>query len=182
VALTYLTPKNKKTTTLSLRIDSELYEKLKNESDEKTISINSLVIGTIQKYIAWDIFAKELGFTSISKQTVSMLCEQIPEEKLKEIAKDSGFGIMQELLILMFGRIDFMTIVEIIKIRASLQGMVHHRINPNEEHILTIHHGISQKFGNFLAEIFKTIAEEYNIIFRILNSQPKILSFSLQEN
>ena len=174
--------KAKRTTTLSLRIDSELYEKLKNESDKKAASINSLVIGTIQKHLAWDIFAEELGFMPISKKTARLLCEQISEEKLKEIAKDSGFGIMKELLLLMFGRIDFETIVEIIKIRASLQGMVNHRITGNEEHIITIHHGISQKFSSFLEEIFKTIAEEYVITFRTLNSQPKILSFSLQEN
>ena len=89
---------------------------------------------------------------------------------------------MKELLLLMFGRIDFMTIVEIIKIRASLQGMVNHRITSKEEHVITIHHGISQKFSYFLEEIFKTITDEYNIIFTVLNSQPKILSFSLQEN
>lgn len=110
------------------------------------------------------------------------LFEQISEEKLKEIAKNSGFGIMQELSLLMFGRIDFNTIVEVIKIRASLQGMVNHRVTSNEEHVITIHHGISQKFSYFLEEIFKTITAEHNIIFRVLNSQPKILSFSLQEN
>jgi len=178
----FTSQKAKRTTTLSLRIDSELYEKLKNECDKKTISINSLVTSTIQKHLAWDVFANELGFASISKKTVRQLFEQISEEKLKEIAKDSGFGIMKELLLLMFGRIDFMTIVEIIKIRASLQGMVNHRVTSNEGHVITIHHGISQKFSYFLEEIFRTIAEEYNIIFRVSNSQPKILSFSLQEN
>ena len=172
----------KRTTTLSLRIDSELYEKLKNECDKKNTSVNSLVIGTIQKHLAWDIFAEELGFTSISKKTVRLLCEQISEEKLKEIAKDSGFGIMKELLLLMFGRIDFESIVEIIKIRASLQGMVNHRISSDDEHVITIHHGISQKFSYFLEEIFKTICDEYHITYRVLNLQPKILSFSLQEN
>ena len=70
----------KRTTTLSLRIDSELYEKLKNESDKKTTSINSLVIGTIQKHLVWDIFANELGFTSMSKKTVRQLFEQISEK------------------------------------------------------------------------------------------------------
>ena len=65
---TFTGQKPKRTTTLSLRIDSELYEKLKNECDKKTTSINSLVIGTIQKHLAWDIFANELGFTSMSKK------------------------------------------------------------------------------------------------------------------
>ncbi len=83
------------TTPLSLRIDSELYDRLKNESNEKGISINSLVMSTIQKHMAWDIFAQELGFMSISKRTVKQLCEQISEEKLKEIAKNSGFCIMK---------------------------------------------------------------------------------------
>ncbi len=182
MAYTITSQKAKRTTTLSLRIDSELYEKLKNEGNEKGISINSLVIGTIQKHLVWDIFADELGFTSMSKKTVRKLFEQISEEKLKEIAKDSGFGIMQELILLMFGRIDFNTIVEIIKIRASLQGMVNHRITSNEEHVITIHHGISKKFGYFLEQIFRTITEEYSIIFRVLNSQQKILSFSLTKN
>ncbi len=179
---TFTAQKAKGTTTLSLRIDSELYEKLKNESNEKGISINSLVMSTVQRHIAWDIFAQELGFMSISKRTVKQFCEQIPEEKIKEIAKDTGFGIMKELILLMFGKIDFKTIIDVIKIRASLHGMANHRITSNNVHIITIHHGISQKFSYFLAEIFKTITEENNIIFKILNSQPKILSFSLQEN
>ena len=178
----YPIPNHKRTTTLSLRIDSELYEKLKNESDENAVSINSLVVSMIQKHSAWDIFAKELGFTTISKTTLSILFEQIPPEKLKEIAKNSGFGTMKELILLMFGKIDFETIIEVIKIRASLHGMLNHRITSNEEHILTIHHGVSQKFGDFLAEIFMTTAEEHGIIFRKLNSQPQILSFSLKEN
>ena len=179
---TFTAQKANGTTTLSLRIDSELYDRLKNESNKKGISLNSLVTSTIQKHMAWDIFAQELGFMSISKRTVKQFCEQISEEKLIEIAKDSGFGIMKELILLMFGKIDFQTILDVIKIRASLHGMVNHRIDSNEVHIITIHHGISQKFSHFLAEIFKTTADEYNIIFRILNSQPKILSFSLQEN
>ena len=179
---TFTAQKTKGTTTLSLRIDSELYDRLKNESNKKGITLNSLVTSTIQKHMAWDIFAKELGFMSLSKRTVKQFCEQISEEKIKEIAKDSGFGIMKELILLMFGKIDFQTIIDVIKIRASLHGMVNHRIDSNEVHIITIHHGISQKFSHFLAEIFKTTADEYNIIFRILNSQPKILSFSLQEN
>ena len=182
MAYTITSQKDKKTTTLSLRINLELYEKLKNESDKKTTSINSIVIATIQKHLAWDIFANELGFTSMSKKTVRQLFEQISEEKLKEIAKDSGFGIMKELMLLMFGKINFKTIVETIKIRASLQGMINHRITSNEEYVITIHHGISQKFGYFLEQIFRTVTDEYNIKFRVLNSQPKILSFSLQEN
>lgn len=73
MAYTITSQKAKKTTTLSLRINLELYEKLKNESDEKGISINSLVIGTIQKHLVWDIFADELGFTSMSKKTKKII-------------------------------------------------------------------------------------------------------------
>ncbi len=113
---TFTAQKAKGTTIpLSLRIDSELYEKLKNECNEKGISINSLVTSTIQKHMAWDIFAQELGFMSISKRTVKQFCEQISEEKLIEIAKDSGFDIMKELILLMFGKIDFETIIEVVR-------------------------------------------------------------------
>ena len=168
-------------TTLTIRLDSKLYQSLLEEGKIKGISLNSLISNITERYVRWDKYAKEMAYISISKKTMKKFCNEIPEKKIIEFANDIGKNLLTQVTLLMFDEINFETIIKTIKIRTAQYGMVNHIVNGDKSHIFTIHHGINQKFSIFLSNVYQAMANNNSIACSVLNLQPDIFSMKLQE-
>jgi hypothetical protein len=171
---------NKGSVTVSCRIDRELYDLLYKDSKAKSISLNSLINGLIKRYVSWERYAQEVGFIPLARETVKLIFESMEEKKLKEIAARVGISIPRELILLMFNRIDFMSIVCFLEISLSRYGMVQHSMHDGT-HEFVLHHDVNMKFSRFLIEVGKSMAEDLSFEFEVLSVTPTILSARIRE-
>jgi hypothetical protein len=82
--------KRQKATTRTIRLPEYLDNLLERDSEDKRISINSLVTSLITRYAEWDRYTDKIGFISLPREVIKLLFDSIDDEKLRQLAE--GFG------------------------------------------------------------------------------------------
>lgn len=79
----------KKTETLTFRIDTEIGDKLRQEANQKDVTINTLLNQIIKQHIDWHSIAYKAGFIAVRGALITRLLDEIGDEKkIKVIAAD----------------------------------------------------------------------------------------------
>lgn len=174
-------PDSKKgSVTLSCRIDKALYDLLQRDCKDRGISLNSLVNSIAKKYISWEKYAAEIGYIPLARETIRLIFENLDEKTIQTIAGRVGRTVPREMTLLMFKRVDFNSIVSFMTITSSRYGMVEHTIK-GDTHELIVHHRVSKKFSNFLAEVGRVMADDLSFKFEILSADSKVLAIRIEE-
>ncbi len=166
--------------TLSCRLDRTLYKLLQNDSRAKGISLNSMIGSIVKRYISWEKYAAEIGFIPLARETVRLIFDDLDERKMLRIANHLGRTVPREMILLMFNKVDFNSIISFLEITLSRYGMVQHIID-GLTHTLVVHHRVSKKFSNFLAHAARAMAEDLKLELEIKNADSKILSIRIEE-
>ncbi len=169
----------KASATVSCRFDRTLYEVLRKDSKGKGISLNSLINSILKRYIAWEKYAIEIGFIPLAKETVSSIFDELDEVKMQQIADRLGRTLPRELILLMFNRIDFHSIIAFLEITLSRYGTVQHNIDGNT-HEFIIRHNVNKKFSSFLAEVARVMGEDLSLNLSV-DVDSKIISIRIKE-
>jgi len=89
--------KSRKTTTITLRIDTDVMQNLYNKSRQDDISLNTLFNQVLKRYVEWDMYEGKAGMISLSKPVVKELFQRLSREDLmkmtKEVAKNAVYDI-----------------------------------------------------------------------------------------
>jgi hypothetical protein len=171
----------KSTVTVSCRLDRTLYDLLQSDSRKKGISLNSLINSIAKRYISWERYATEVGFIPLAKETVRLLFDNLEEKKLQEIAEHLGRTIPKQLILLMFNKIDFDSILSFLEITTSRYGMVQHS-NGMGSHDLILYHDVNEKFSKFLCDSLRAMSVDLSFKAEVLNADSKILRIRMKEN
>ena len=78
----------KKTDNISIRIDSDLRNKLNEKCQDQKISLNTLINHLLEKQVNWNELTDEIGWVSMFRTTFRELMEQSPTKKIEEIPRD----------------------------------------------------------------------------------------------
>ncbi|WP_316504667.1 hypothetical protein [Nitrosopumilus sp.] len=156
-------------TSLSCRIEQEVYDALVEDASKKGISLNSLMNNIAKHHITWKRYADEIGFVPITKRMLGKIFHNLDEDTITQLAKEIGGTVPRELLFLNYDKMSFENLMNILEINANRFGSVKHII-ANPFHTLNIHHGINKKFSHFLAESHHTLADEMSLKLEITNA------------
>ena len=75
-------PINKKTTTVTFRVDANTISTLRTVSEEKQISLNTLVNQIFDRYTEWERFDEKVGMISLPKPVVAKLFDKMTKEEV----------------------------------------------------------------------------------------------------
>ncbi len=76
----------KKTSTISFRIDSQYDRVLRNEAEEKKVSLNTLANQIFGEHIEWQRYTERFGTIVMSKDAFRLIVESLSEAKVADIA------------------------------------------------------------------------------------------------
>ncbi|MGI0010965.1 MAG: hypothetical protein ACREAE_06170 [Nitrosopumilaceae archaeon] len=153
---------------------------LSEDSLNKGISLNSLVNSIFKRYLAWEKYADEIGFIPLSKQAVRLIFSNLDQKTTNKIATDIGRTIPRELTFLMFNRLDFSSIMSMIEISCTRFGILKHDIT-DSRHNLTLYHGVSKEFSQYVAWVFESMAEDLSLKLKVNNTDNNMLCIEIEE-
>jgi hypothetical protein len=89
----------KKTVTMTFRIDENVIAKLRNEADNREISLNTLANQIFKRFVEWGLFEPKLGLIPVPKPILVELFENMSEERLLDMANRIGRNTVKEALL-----------------------------------------------------------------------------------
>jgi hypothetical protein len=158
----------KKTDTISFRLDNEILEKLRRESEKQGTSLNVLVNQILKRYTDWDMFESKVGMVPVARPILNSLFGKLTEDETKELAKKIGSEIVRDIATFMKGSMNLDSFTSWFETRMQMSGFdMNHNIK-NDTHTYIIKHDLGQNWSLY----HKTVLE---LIFRdALQKQIKI--------
>jgi hypothetical protein len=161
----------KKTDNVSIRIDSDLSEKLHKKCIEQKISLNTLINHLLEKQVNWHELTAEMGWVSMFRSTLRELSDSISKEKIEKIAETTGRTDLKNSLNYLYGYIKLDSILDLFKKRCQSMNVQYREIEVNGKNKIIIQHDLGRNWpflivgqmNAILNEIgYRTINEEYN--------------------
>jgi hypothetical protein len=95
--------KNRKTTTITLRIDTDVMQSLYNRAEQDDISLNTLVNQVLKRYVEWDMYESKAGIIPLSKPVAKELFQRLSREDIIEMAKGVAKNAVYDIALFMKG-------------------------------------------------------------------------------
>lgn len=155
----------KKSDTISFRIDNQILEKLRKESEKQGLSLNVLVNQILKRYTEWDIYELKVGMIPIARPILVSLFKKLSGEEAVELAKKVGGEIVKDIATFMKGSMDLESFMSWFETRMHMSGFELNHDVKNDRHTYIIKHDIGDNWSLY----HKTVLE---IIFRNVLEKP----------
>ncbi|MGH9923182.1 MAG: hypothetical protein ACRD38_10555, partial [Nitrososphaerales archaeon] len=95
---------------ISLRINHDVAEALKEEARFDHVSLNVLANNVLHNYVKWEKDAKQAGFIPISKDLLTALLQKLDDKDIAEIVNQTK-NIIKAQIIFMEKRYELWTVL-----------------------------------------------------------------------
>jgi hypothetical protein len=157
--------RERRSTSLTFRIEEDNIKKLRAEAQKQGISLNSFVNQVLKSFLEWHIFEAKVGFVPILKPVVKELFANMTKQQIIEIAANTGKAEVPSAVYFMKGKIDldsFLSWFENRMKNSSIQ--VSHTFDHSSRiHTYVFKHDICENWSFYLEEIIEYI---FNNVFQ----------------
>ena len=105
---------NKKSTTMTFRIDGNIITELRNEADNREISLNVLVNQILKRFIEWDLFEPKVGLIPMARAIGIKLFGNMSEDAIADMAQDVGVNTVREISLFMEHKTDLESFFRVV--------------------------------------------------------------------
>jgi len=168
----------KKTDNISIRIDSDLSNKLHEKCIEQKISLNTLINHLLEKQVNWNELIAELGWIPMFRTTFRELFDSISKEEIKKIAETTGVSDVKNALNYMYGYISLYSILDLFKKRFQSMNVQYRAMEINGKSKIIIQHDLGKNWPYFTIVQMNVILNENG--YRIINDEYNKQGFSFE--
>jgi hypothetical protein len=153
-------PIQKKTGTVTFRIDANLLSMLRTESEEKQISLNTLVSQILDSYAKWGRFEERVGMILLAKPVVIKLFCNMSKEEIIDLANSVGKDAVKDIALFMGNEIDFDLFLRWLEVRMKKSSSeITHTIKGNI-HTYVIKHDLGGNWSLYHKTVLESIFRE----------------------
>lgn len=160
----------KKTSTLTFRLNREIEKGLRKEAEEKRISLNILANQILEDHVQLEQYMEKFGVIAMSKKTFQSIIEKMSEKEIIELAIDIGSTEPRDFILFKWKDINAKSVLEFIKMYLEHCGYGDCDIEDSELLSISIHHKMGKKGSLFLKSFLESVIQS------TLAKQPKAIS------
>lgn len=155
--------RRRQTESLTLRLDKGLLDKLRKESEQKMVSINSLANQIISSYIKWYSPAQRAGITFVPKSVLIPIIDSLAEYQIANVAEEFRKNGYEETLLMMSNEYSLSVILDLFDSWLSVSNMQFNREASENSLKYIINHGMGKKWSLFLEKVFWYLVKDLGI-------------------
>jgi hypothetical protein len=162
----------KKTRSVTFRLDSSVVDELQSEADNREISLNVLINQVLKRYSEWDRFENKIGMMPVPKVILSSLIdkaisvarssgikdiERYRDEIIKESA-ETAFALMKDSVLFMKRQYNLWVVLSVLEEYMKVSGIkADHRLEGSRKHVFIIQHELGENWSLFTKELLALI-------------------------
>lgn len=146
---------------VTFRVPSVLLDKLRNESENKQVSLNTLVNQIFKEHTQFHSFATQARLFYITKSFAARLVNALSEEELIKIAEETAKKDFVDMVLLIKGEFTLPAFIDVLEIWLTIGGPMSfkHTVEAGI-HTFIIRHDSGGKYSFLVQNILKTILED----------------------
>ena len=168
----------KKTSNISIRINSKLSNKLHEKCQEQKISLNTLINHILEKQVNWDDLAHEIGWITIFRSTFRELLDSASKDTVQKIASSAGSTDLKNSLNYFYGYISLDSILDLFKKLFQSMNVQFRTISIEGKNKIIIQHDLGKNWPHLIVTQMNTILNDVG--YRIVNDEYNQNGFSFE--
>lgn len=144
---------------MSLRIDHDIVEALKEQARIDRVSLNVLVNNMLRNHVEWERDAKKAGFIPVTKDMLSLVLHKLNDEDLEKIVEQTK-DIIKAQIIYMEKRYDINSFLHWLQNRCRASGFSAKEFYQNDVLIYIIQHELGWKWSVYFKALIKTALDD----------------------
>ena len=155
--------RKRQTESLTLRIDKDLLDKLRKESEQKMVSINTLTNLIIKSYIKWYSPAQRAEIMSVPKSVLIAIIDNLADYQMESVADKFRKSGYEETLLMMSNEYSLPVVLDLFDSWLNVSNMQFNRESSEDSLTYIINHGLGKKWSLFLEKVFWYIVKDLGI-------------------
>jgi hypothetical protein len=111
----------------------------------------------LDKYISWQRNSSRMGLIPMTRSFLASSLQNIPDDKIKEIAYNGSKDALIELVLLSEGHLTIDSFISVFSQWLKASWMVHRYDYDGKSHHFVIHHDLGRKWSFYLSELLTAI-------------------------
>ena len=148
---------------ITFRLDSTLLNKLHHESEQKDISVNTLVSHIIRSHVDWHSNAAKAGFVTVRRGLLSNLINRLPEKEISSIAEYIAKNETKDFVLLLRNEYNIESALDVIETWIKISGYPYRHDVNYTQHAYVIQHDMGKNWSLYLAELYRFLFEEFGL-------------------
>jgi hypothetical protein len=145
---------------ITFRIPSSSINQLREESNKKQVSLNTLVNQILKDHVNWYTYAAQAGMFFVPRSTFSRLVDDLTEEQLSKHAADIAKKEFVDIGLLLRGEFTLPSFLNILENWSRMSSIPYKHEIKNDIHNFTIQHDMGRNFSFLIKELYRCILEE----------------------
>jgi hypothetical protein len=152
-----LTKNKARTESLTIRVDKQILDELRRESDQKLVSPNTLINQVLKQYVKWHAYAPKAGIFYMSRTLLSSILDELSNEHIVKISERDVKDNFNDFFFMFQNEYNIENVMELLDYYARASGLNYkHRIE-GTSHFVIIQLDMGQKTTLLLATTLKNV-------------------------
>ncbi len=166
---------SKKTATMTFRIDENVLNVLRTESERNQITLNSLVNQLLKRYVDWGMFEPKVGMIPIAKPIVVELFKKMSKEEISSMAVNIGKDVVHDIALFMKNRMDLESFLSWFETRMTSSLTETNHTMQDGYHVYVLKHELGENWSLYHKIILELMFNEiFNMTVNITISSTTI--------
>lgn len=161
------------TESITFRLQSPVLQKLRQEAEQKDISINILVAQILKQHGDWHSNASKAGFIAARRTLLIKLMDKISEKDIASISEELARKETKDFVLLLRNEYSLESALKAIESWIRISGFAFRHENADTIHSYILQHDMGKKMSLYLAELFRSLFDDFSL---------KKIQFDLSEN
>jgi transcriptional regulator of met regulon len=154
--------KRSESESITFRVPSKILNQLRQESEKKQVSLNTLSNQIFTDHIVWHSYARQTGLFYVPKPLISRAINELTEEQLSSIAEETVKNKLKDLSLLLKDEFTVSSFLDMTEDWARISDFPSKHETSQDGTItrLIIQHDMGKNYAFLLKEIYRFALEE----------------------
>ena len=108
---------------VTFRFNNEILRKLRNEADQKRISLNTLASQIFQSYVEYEMYASRVGMISFPKSLLVRIMDRLSEQEVEQLSEYIAKNELKEMILLVKNEYNLSAFLDMIESWLRVSGI-----------------------------------------------------------
>jgi hypothetical protein len=151
--------KRRTTESITLRVESSVLNRIRYESEQKLVSVNTLMNQILKQYVKWHAHTPNAGMFYISRNLMGSLLRKFSDEEIVKLSEQEIRDSFKKSFFVFYEEYNLENVLELLDYYARASGLNYtHRIE-NNNHTIIIHPGMGEKASLLLSSLIRNVVK-----------------------
>jgi hypothetical protein len=165
---------------VTFRFNNEVLGRLRSESDQKRISLNTLASQIFQLHVEYHMYASKAGMISFPKSLLVRIMSRLSEREVESLSEHIAKNEIKDMTRLMKNEYSIPAFLDMFESWLRISGFVYRRDISGSVQTFVIQHDMGKRWSTYFEKLIEYVFEDLNEEKPSFDISDNLISFRIR--